>query len=87
MPSTNQALTILIFLLPGFLTQRVVDALTVRRAISDTALIVEALVFALLDYFLYALLGLWTSLPPLSNLVLQPGHSRFHHRASMEWQF
>ena len=69
MPSTNEALTILIFLLPGFLTQRLVDALTVRRAISDTALVVEALVFALLDYFLYGLLGLWASLPPLSNLA------------------
>lgn len=73
MPSTTEALTILIFLLPGFLTQRVVDALTVRRAISDTELIVEALVFALLDYFLYALLSLRVLLPPLSNLVLQNG--------------
>ncbi|HUY28323.1 MAG TPA: DUF6338 family protein [Candidatus Binataceae bacterium] len=73
MPETNGALTIVIFLLPGFLTQRLVDALTVRHAVSDTALIVEALMFALIDYFLYGLLAVLGALPPLSNLVMAGG--------------
>ncbi len=58
MPTTVAALNILLFLLPGFVTERIVEGLTVGRKQVDLTRVIDALVFALLNYSLYSGLAL-----------------------------
>ena len=66
MPETAAALNVLLFLLPGFVSQRVVQFLSAHRDSSDSALVRDALIFALVNYFLYRFLVLSSHLFILS---------------------
>ncbi len=57
MLETHEALTVLIFLLPGFLSERLADAITVRPPRSAAMEVVEALIFSLLIYLVYSIVG------------------------------
>jgi len=54
MPTTVAALNILVFLLPGFLSDRIIVSLNAPRERSDLMLVIDALVFAFVDYVLYS---------------------------------
>ncbi|MFZ1890302.1 MAG: DUF6338 family protein [Candidatus Binataceae bacterium] len=69
MLETHEALTVLIFLLPGFLSERLADALTIRPQRSAAMEVVEALIFSLLVYLLYSIVGFVVGLPPIVSLV------------------
>lgn len=69
MLETHEALTVLIFLLPGFLSERLADALTIRPQRSAAMEVVEALIFSLLIYLLYSIVGFVVGLPPIVSLV------------------
>ena len=69
MLETHEALTVLIFLLPGFLSERLADAITVRPPRSAAMEVVEALVFSLLIYLVYSIVGFVVGLPPIVSLV------------------
>jgi hypothetical protein len=69
MLETHEALTVLIFLLPGFLSERLADAITVRPPRSAAIEVVEALIFSLLIYLVYSIVGFMVGLPPIVSLV------------------
>jgi hypothetical protein len=69
MLETHEALTVLIFLLPGFLSERLADAITVRPPRSAAMEVAEALIFSLLIYLVYSIVGFVVGLPPIVSLV------------------
>lgn len=73
MLETHEALTVLIFLLPGFLSERLADAITVRPPRSAAMEVVEALIFSLLIYLVYSIVGFVVGLPPIVSLVGSAG--------------
>src|SRR3970282_1560988 len=77
MPATVVALNLLIFLLPGFLIQRIVEALSVTGKISDTIRVVDALAFSLVNYLLYSIVALPFGLRPIPLTLAQDGQLRF----------
>ena len=74
MPATATALSVLIFLLPGFVSLKASESLVVRRARSDLHMVIEALVFSFLDAVLFlaavGLIGLL--LPRVGGLAANP---------------
>lgn len=63
MPTSVTALNVLLFLLPGFLSDRIIDGLTPPRERSDTVLVIHALVFTFVDYVIYSAVAFWLRLP------------------------
>jgi len=57
-PETVAALNVLIFLLPGFISQKMTEWLTAFGKSGDTQMIRDALIFSLLNYLIYAALAL-----------------------------
>jgi hypothetical protein len=55
MPETVAAINILIFLLPGFVSQKMVEWLTAHGRSGETAMIRDALIFSLFDYLFYSI--------------------------------
>lgn len=51
---TFQALQILIFLIPGFISATILDALVVRKEKKELGKIIEALIFSMLIYTIYS---------------------------------
>jgi hypothetical protein len=80
MPTTVVALNLLIFLLPGFLIQRIVESLSVTGKISDTIRVVDALAFSLVNYLLYSILALPFGLRPIPLTLGQDGQLQFTGR-------
>lgn len=64
MPATLAALAILIFLLPGFVTDRIITSLTLQKPRTDLRLVVDSLVWAFVDEGLYRVVAWAISLPP-----------------------
>lgn len=58
MSTTIVAFNILIFLLPGFVIQRMIEALTVSPKRSDPSKIIDALSFSLINYVIYSFISL-----------------------------
>ena len=54
---TYQALQILIFLIPGFISATILNVLIVRKAKNDLSKIVEALIFSLIVYTFYSMIS------------------------------
>lgn len=54
---TLEALQILVFLLPGFVSAVILGALVVRRERNELRTIIEALVFSMLVYTCYSLVS------------------------------
>ncbi len=54
---TFQALQILIFLIPGFVSAMILNALIVRKEKKELARIIEALIFSMLIYTIYSLIS------------------------------
>lgn len=54
---TFQALQILIFLIPGFISATILNALTVRKEKKELGKIIEALIFSMLIYTIYSFLS------------------------------
>ena len=52
---TFQALQILVFLIPGFISAVILNVLIVRKAKSELGKIIEALIFSLIIYTIYSL--------------------------------
>lgn len=65
MPATLAALNILIFLLPGFLSQRIVEGLAVVAKPGDLTRVIDALVLSFVNYLFYSLLATIFRLKPL----------------------
>ena len=54
---TFQALQILIFLIPGFISATILNALVVRKAKKELGIIIEALILSMLIYTIYSLIS------------------------------
>ncbi len=67
MPESQAALNVLLFLLPGFVSQWVQEYLSAHRSSSDVATVRNALIFALVNYLFYSVLVL------LSHLLIFNG--------------
>ena len=80
MPTTVAALNVLIFLLPGFLIQRIVEGLSVTGKVSETTRIIDGLAFSLVNYLLYSLLALPLGLKPIPLTLAQDGQLQFTRR-------
>jgi hypothetical protein len=52
---TFQALQILIFLIPGFISAAILNILVVRKGKNEIGLVIEALIFSLIVYTVYSL--------------------------------
>lgn len=73
MPESQAALNVLLFLLPGFVSQWVSEYLSAHRVSSDVATVRNALIFALINYLFYSFLVLvsqalivtWSPFPTL----------------------
>ena len=65
---TFQALQILLFLIPGFISSAMLYSLVIRHDKSELSRIIEALVFSLLTYALYSLIKM-----PLPISLLKAG--------------
>ncbi len=78
MPETVAAINVLIFLLPGFVSQKVVEWLSAHGSSGDTEKIRDALIFSLVNYVLYTILAFvghhlrftWSPFPPLPAVPL-----------------
>ncbi len=67
MPPTFQALQVLIFLLPGFVTAGVVNFLFVGRKKTELDKVIQALFYSFVDYSIFALIfGRYPDIQPLS---------------------
>jgi len=64
---TFQALQILIFLIPGFISATILNALIVRKEKKDLGKIIEALIFSMLIYTIYSFVS--GSSPLMLNLT------------------
>jgi len=49
-----QTLQVLIFLIPGFIAQKIVDTLVVRKEKKEFGKVVEALIFSMIIYTIYS---------------------------------
>jgi len=58
MPTTLAALAVLIFLLPGFVTDRIIVSLTPQRSRTDFRLVIDSLVWAFVDEVIYRVIAL-----------------------------
>ncbi|MBS0986908.1 DUF6338 family protein [Acetobacter thailandicus] len=58
MPTTLAALAVLIFLLPGFVTDRIIVSLTPQRSRTDFRLVIDSLVWAFVDEVFYRIIAL-----------------------------
>jgi hypothetical protein len=67
MPESQAALNVLLFLLPGFVSQWVQEYLAAHRLSSDVATVRDALIFALVNYLFYSVLVLSSHLLILSG--------------------
>jgi hypothetical protein len=56
-PETIAALNVLIFLLPGFVSQKMTQWLTAHGKSSDSEMIRDALIFSLVNYLIYSVLA------------------------------
>jgi hypothetical protein len=56
-PGTVAALNVLIFLLPGFISQKMTEWLASNGKSGDTEMIRDALIFSLINYLLYSILA------------------------------
>ncbi|WP_156474436.1 DUF6338 family protein [Gluconobacter albidus] len=80
MPTTLAAFAVLIFLLPGFLTDRIIATLTPQKTRSDFRIVVDSLAWAFVDEVLYRILARATQLHcspvhlPLFPLNIVPDH-------------
>lgn len=83
MPTTVAALNILIFLLPGFLIQRIVEGLSVTGKLTETTRVIDALAFSLVNYLLYSLLAYPLSLKPTPLTLTQAGELQFTGRDAL----
>lgn len=54
---TFQALQILIFLIPGFISETILDALIVRKDKKELGVIIEALIFSMFIYTIYSFIS------------------------------
>jgi hypothetical protein len=83
-PETVAALNVLIFLLPGFISQKMTEWLTAHGKPSDTALVRDALIFSLINYLFYSILALashyvvvvsspFPPLPPVPVIISSAG--------------
>lgn len=77
MPETVAAINILLFLLPGFVSQKMVEWLTAHGRSGETVMIRDALIFSLFNYLFYSMLAFaghlrftWSPLPPLPAVPL-----------------
>ncbi|HVC43180.1 MAG TPA: DUF6338 family protein [Candidatus Binataceae bacterium] len=78
MPETVAAINILIFLLPGFVSQKMVEWLTAHGRSGETEMVRDALIFSLINYLFYAILAFaghhlsfaWSPFPPLPAVPL-----------------
>ena len=78
MPETVAAINILIFLLPGFVSQKMVEWLTAHGRSGETEMVRDALIFSLLNYLFYAIVAFishhltfaWSPFPPLPAVPL-----------------
>ncbi|WP_323992848.1 DUF6338 family protein [Nguyenibacter sp. L1] len=82
MPATFAALAVLIFLLPGFVTDRIIVSLTPQRSRTDFRIVIDSLVWAFVDEVFYRVIALWLGLQqfPMSYAPDHPqtlfeGHS------------
>lgn len=67
MPSTFQALQVLIFLLPGFVTAALVNFLFVGRKKTELDKVIQALFYSFVNYSIFALVfGRYPGIQPLS---------------------
>jgi hypothetical protein len=57
-PETVAALNVLIFLLPGFISQKMTEWLTAHGKSGDTEMIRDALIFSLINYLVYSIVAL-----------------------------
>lgn len=64
-PSTLTALNIFVFLLPGFLSDRISVSLNAPRQRSELLVVTDALVFTFVDYVLYNLAAAYLELPAI----------------------
>jgi len=58
MPASFAALAVLIFLLPGFVTDRIIVSLTPQRSRTDVRLVIDSLVWAFIDEVFYRVIAL-----------------------------
>jgi Family of unknown function (DUF6338) len=65
LPTTIDALNILIFLLPGFRSDRIVVSLNAPRKRSDIVLVTDALVLSFIDYVVYSVVSSRFKLPAI----------------------
>ncbi|MBF6560886.1 MAG: hypothetical protein IVW56_11380 [Candidatus Binataceae bacterium] len=78
MPETVAAINILIFLLPGFVSQKMVEWLTAHGRSGEMEMVRDALIFSLFNYLFYAILAFaghhlsftWSPFPPLPAVPL-----------------
>lgn len=89
MPETVAALNVLIFLLPGFVSQKMTEWLTAHGKPGDTALIRDALIFSLINYLVYSFVAFashyvtvagspFPSLPPIPVIISREGAFTMH---------
>lgn len=83
MPTTVAALNVLIFLLPGFLIQRIIEGLAVTGKPTETTRVIDALAFSLVNYLLYSLLALPLSLKPIPLTLTPDGQLQFTGRDAL----
>jgi hypothetical protein len=72
-PTTVAALNILVFLLPGFLSDRIIVSLNAPRERSDLVFVIDALVFAFVDYVIYSFAAAHLKLPAIPIQVSANG--------------
>jgi Family of unknown function (DUF6338) len=94
MPETVTAINVLLFLLPGFVSQKMVEWLAAHGRSADTETIRGALIFSLVNYVVYAILAFaghrltltWSPFPPLPAvpLVLSGGGTLAIHAQQVE---
>ena len=80
MPTTIAALNVLIFLLPGFISQRIIEGLVVTGKPADITRVIDALVFSLFNYLIYSLLALPLALKPVPFTLSPGGQPQFTGR-------
>lgn len=74
MPATLSALSALIFLLPGFLTDRIIVSLTPQKSRTDIRLVIDSLVWAFVDEVCYRICAQAFGLPlwPMNYVADHP---------------
>lgn len=77
MLTTVAALNVLIFLLPGFVSQRIIEGLTVVGKRTDITRVIDALVLSLLNYLAYTFTALYISTKPVPLSLTPEGHLQF----------